>query len=225
MLVCRTCGHQVRVAGQPCGSCGSRAAIDARFYDGEVTPLPAAADPSGAARQASAAGTLPDDQRAWSPWLAGAVSLVFGPAGGALVASRNLIRLRHRGAAPWAVALAVLAGQLLVGVLAGLVARSQPALAWSLSGLYAVAVAAVLIRWQWGAVARQRREIPGRHTPGTDAFGVFLMALAVGLVGFLASARVADAVSHGSYLTPVRTLIPKPKPPAPALSPYGMPPM
>lgn len=227
MLVCRECGREVRVAGHPCPDCGSRSAIDARFYTGDVKPVEG--DDGTVAElsthQASASGTLPDGQRAWSPWLAAALGIVFGPAGAALFAARNLFRLRGRGPDPWGFAGAVLVGQLLVGVLAGFVARTQLALAWSLVSLYTVVVSGVLVRWQWDAVARQRREMPGRHVPGADAFGVFLMGIALGLLGFVATARIGGALSDGQFVAPLREMIPEREPEMPDMGQFGMPPM
>ena len=227
MLVCRECGREIRVAGHPCANCGSRSAIEARFYDGEVKPL---GDDEPVVEllthRASEAGTLPDDQRAWSPWLAAALTIIFGPAGGGLFAARNLQRLRGRGPDPWQIAFALLVGQLVVGVIAGFVARSQITLAWSLFSLYSLAVMAGLARWQWAAVARQRRELAGRHTPGADAFGVFFMAIIVGLLGFAAASRVAGTISDGAFVQPLKDMIPEKKAAKPAMPDFGgMPPM
>ncbi len=226
MLVCRDCGREIRVAGHPCGDCGSRSAIEARFFQGEVKPLAEDAPATDiSTHHASQAGTLPDAQRAWSPWLAAALSLVFGPAGAGLFAARNLVRLRGRGPDPWGVAALLLVGQLLVGCLAGFVARTQVTLAWSLFSLYSLAVAGGLVRWQWDAVARQRRELSGRHIPGADAFGVFLMAIVLGLVGFLATSRVAGAISDGAFIAPLQELVPDKQPAAPDMNQFQMPPM
>lgn len=226
MLVCRECGREVKVAGHPCPDCGSRSAIDARFFQGEVKPLADdALEVDLSTHHVSEAGTLPDAHRAWSPWLAAAVTIVFGPAGGALIAARNLARLRNRGPEPWGVAGAVLLGQLLFGCLAGLIARTQVTLAWSLVSLYSLVVAVALVRWQWDAVARQRREMPGRHVPGTDAFGIFLMAIALGLLGFMATTRIGGKLSDGQFDAPLREMIPEPPPEMPDMGQFGMPPM
>ncbi len=210
MLVCAECGTQVAVAGHKCPACGHRGAIDSRFYHGELKPTTAtAAKPADlATHDATASGLLPDAQRAWSPWLAGLVAVPLGPAAGTLVAVRNLKRLGRLSADPWSLVGAALAGQLLLGAVAGYLARSHASAAWAVLGLVNLLVLIGLVYWQAEPVSTHRAAHPGRHVPGADAFGAFVLALLLGLAGGYAEFRLGERTSQGQLSGPLHEAFP-----------------
>lgn len=199
MLVCSKCGEPVRMSGHPCPSCGHRGAIEERLFRGERRAEPATAPAEGLPEPPTATGLLLDAERAWSPWLAGAVGVLFGPTAAVVVAAQNLRRWRPTSPDPWLVGLWVLVGQLLAAVGAGFAARKSIGLAGAALGLYALVVLALTIRWQWAPVAEQRAARPGQHVPGADAFGAFFAAVLAGLVGFWLTNLIAGRLSHGAW--------------------------
>ncbi|MCC7491640.1 MAG: hypothetical protein IT204_04810 [Fimbriimonadaceae bacterium] len=215
MLVCSQCGTLIQVAGHACPACGHKGSIDRRFWHGEVLEPPGTTDLATA--HVSAAGTLPEEQRAWTPWLAAALLLL--PCGAVYVAATNLRRI---GAAPKdAVSYLPTAflAQTLVTAAAGALGRSQPLAALGLLAAFNVLVAALLVRWQAAPVAARRAELPGRHSPGTDALGTLLVAVLVGLLVSGVTFRLGDRLADGEISSLVRQALPAP--PAPA-APHEM---
>ncbi len=223
MLVCSRCGTEVVVAGHPCPSCGHRGAVEARFYAGEVKPAPASAEAAPAV-MASRSGALPDEQRAWSPWLGAVLAIVLTPPAGGFVAARNLQRLAGGKIDPWLTALYLLVGELIAAAVAGWIARGNLALCWLPLAVYAIAVAAWLVLWQWQPVKQRRSEVPGRHAPGVDAFGAFVLALVFSAVTSLAVYQVADRVGQQALSRPLAEWRAKQKSDLPPMD-MGFPPM
>ncbi len=221
MLVCSQCGTPVAVAGHPCPRCGHRGAIDQRFFAGQVQPEVAAEQLDLATHEASQEGSLPDRERAWSPWLAALTVLLLGPAGGAVIAAVNLARLAAERLA-WRVCAAVAAVQLLLAVGLGFLARPNAAAAWIVLACFAAVVAAVLVRWQWDPVRARRTERPGHHVPGADAFGAFLLAAVIGLSAGWATLAIADAISAEAFTRPIRQAVPESPPPTPEAPAFPM---
>lgn len=187
MLVCRQCGTPVPMSGRPCPSCGHRGAMDQRFYQGDP---PAAADEATTPAAAWVS--------AWSPWLAGVVCLCAGPAAGGWFAAANLQRLSGERRDSL-VAGGLLAAQWAVAALAAWLLRERPESFLLPPALLTLAVAAGLVGWQWGPVQHWRAAHPGRHTPEADAFGAFLTAIGVGVVGWLGLRWLGNQVGHGLY--------------------------
>ncbi|MBI2301177.1 MAG: hypothetical protein HYU66_19895 [Armatimonadetes bacterium] len=164
MLVCSKCGTAVRMAGHACPKCGNRGAVLDRVYKGaprESAESPAtvqvepAEPPEPVLPEASASGGLPDAQRAWSPWLAVVVGVLFGPAAAVLVAGRNLARFRPGAPDPWLAMICVAVLQLGTGLLAGWIARSSMGYALGLWGGVWLLVLGITVRGQWRPVAAQ----------------------------------------------------------------------
>ena len=209
MLVCTNCGTPVENAGHPCETCGHRGSILQAVYErrqrGEPTPFAPAPQPPPPvpatelpAAPASAV-VLGDADRAWTPWLAVVVGLLGGPVAGTYLAAANLKRLVPQPGDAWLTTLWALALQLLCGLLGGLMARSYPIAAWLLCGLFWLALLVGLVVWQGGPVARRRREQPGNHTPGADAFGAFLVALVLGVAAAWLTLFIGDRLSGGAF--------------------------
>lgn len=225
MLVCSHCGTETRVAGQPCARCGQRGTVDARFYEGEVTPLGDAPQAHAAATQASRSDSLPESERAWSPWLAAVLSVLFGPAAAVIVATRNVARFQPTAVSPWWLASAVIA-QVVAAVVAGVL--SKETLGAGTTAPFAavnVVFAALLVRLQAPVVAEQRRQQPGRHEPGSDAFGAFLVGVVVSLLLLYLSYALADRFSGQTISTKWREAREAAKAAEPLAPMMGMPPM
>jgi hypothetical protein len=201
MLVCTECGTVIARSGQACPACGHRGTIDSRFYPGEVRQPPAGAPPPAPDPDAAAGlgSVLVDRERAWSPWLATLFAIALGPAAGVVVAAHNLRRFQLRAGDPWVSTWWVLVLQLLAAVVAGLIARNDPGAAWLVLALATLVIAVVLTRWQWEPVLQQRRTHPGNHSPGPDAFGVVLLAVAIGLLAGWLTLFLGDRLSGGAF--------------------------
>jgi hypothetical protein len=200
MLVCRQCGTEVVMSGRPCPACGAKGAVDSRFYQGE----PHAAPPELV--QALAADVNPVS--AWSPWLATVLALVAGPAAGVLFAADNLRRLGRPHLPTRRLVVTLVVAQIALSVLSAWLCRHHPGRVMLLPGLFALGVAVWLYVWQDEPVQAWRKEHPGPHVPGADAFGACVASVALGVVVGVVVLLLGNKVGAGAMSAALKALVP-----------------